>query len=141
MDDLAAWLTQIWDEQEKAAQEARDATLHTPWAGPVITQHMTLNNPTVVLAWIAADRQILALHAARPIRRTRREEASGRPLRPGDLRVVCDECSGDDDPYIDQVAYPCETVRLLALPYADRVGYREEWRPVSPSQPESEPLP
>lgn len=25
-------------------------------------------------------------------------------------------------------AVPCPTVRLLALPYAGRDGYREEWR-------------
>lgn len=25
--------------------------------------------------------------------------------------------------------YPCRTLRLLALPYADRPDYREEWRP------------
>jgi len=25
--------------------------------------------------------------------------------------------------------FPCRTLRLLALPYADRPGYREEWRP------------
>lgn len=27
------------------------------------------------------------------------------------------------------VMSPCPTLRLLALPYADRPGYREEWRP------------
>lgn len=26
-------------------------------------------------------------------------------------------------------AYPCETLMLLALPYADHPDYREEWRP------------
>lgn len=25
--------------------------------------------------------------------------------------------------------WPCTTLRLLALPYADRPGYRDEWRP------------
>jgi hypothetical protein len=24
---------------------------------------------------------------------------------------------------------PCETKRLMALPYADRPGYKDEWRP------------
>jgi hypothetical protein len=24
--------------------------------------------------------------------------------------------------------YPCATLRLLALPYADRPGYRKEWK-------------
>jgi hypothetical protein len=35
----------------------------------------------------------------------------------------CSDKRGDDiEPY------PCPTVRLLALPYADRPGYRDEWR-------------
>lgn len=25
--------------------------------------------------------------------------------------------------------FPCTTLRLLALPYADRPGYRDDWRP------------
>jgi len=46
---------------------------------------------------------------------------------PRDLGIVCDECSGFDDPYIDQVKYPCPTLLILALPYADHPDYREEW--------------
>ena len=34
----------------------------------------------------------------------------------------CETCDLDRD-------WPCPTLRLLALPYADRSGYREEWRP------------
>jgi len=26
--------------------------------------------------------------------------------------------------------FPCETVRLLALPYSQHPGYREDWRPL-----------
>jgi hypothetical protein len=33
----------------------------------------------------------------------------------------CDNCGAAFD--------PCETLRLLALPYADHPDYREEWRP------------
>lgn len=38
---------------------------------------------------------------------------------------VCDTC---DNGEVEQV-FPCPTQRLLALPYADRPGYREEWQP------------
>lgn len=41
--------------------------------------------------------------------------------------LVCDECSADSDPYIDQVPYPCATLRLLAAPYRDHPDWREEW--------------
>jgi hypothetical protein len=26
-------------------------------------------------------------------------------------------------------SYPCDTLKLLALPYADHPDYRDEWRP------------
>lgn len=31
--------------------------------------------------------------------------------------------------HADPTPAPCSTLRLLALPYSDRPGYREEWRP------------
>ena len=34
---------------------------------------------------------------------------------------LCDECHSK--------VWPCPTLRLLALPYADHPDYREEWRP------------
>lgn len=41
---------------------------------------------------------------------------------PGSPYPVNDSC-----PVCDQL--PCLTLRLLALPFADRPGYREEWKP------------
>jgi hypothetical protein len=35
--------------------------------------------------------------------------------------ALCQTCENE--------AVPCRTLRLLALPYADREGYREAWRP------------
>jgi len=34
--------------------------------------------------------------------------------------ALCEHCDAH---------WPCPTVRLVGLPYADRDGYREEWRP------------
>jgi hypothetical protein len=44
----------------------------------------------------------------------------------GAIYPTCDCCGlyGEAD-----VDWPCPTLRLLALPYADRPGYRAEWRP------------
>jgi hypothetical protein len=51
----------------------------------------------------------------------------------------CSTCAGGED--FDEDAngdrewrrhgkdFPCPTLRLLALPYGDRPGYRDEWRP------------
>lgn len=54
-------------------------------------------------------------------------------------RLECPTCCGYDgnDNYgverRPREAYPCRVVRLLALPYADRPGYRDEWRPDAPA--------
>lgn len=119
-DDLASWLTQIWDEQERRARlekqladdffVSEDIAVEYQWAR--MTKHSNGSYgssfspgapaPTEVLARIAADRQILALHS-------------------GDRDWPCQEGN--------YVYEPCATLRLLALPYAYRPSYREEWKP------------
>jgi hypothetical protein len=51
-------------------------------------------------------------------------------------RILLEHPRGDDGFCGDGIglvgckwAWPCPTVRLVALPYAGRPGYREEWRP------------
>lgn len=105
MDDLAAWLDQVLKEDE--------ARLSAPtFCGPVW--------PTTgqMLARIAADRQILDEHGGR-------EVASLDPGTRGQVFIVCRRCRIGER----QVVAPCTTVRLLALPHADRPGYQEAWRP------------
>lgn len=147
--DLAAWLTQIWDEEERLAKAAMSparrylaadsgvwGTFHgggieDAASGDVIVydegtptseqaDFIAAHDPASVLARIAADRKILAEHAA-----------SG-----GKCRTCCGE------PYMEEfwdgetetvewnradLAWPCPTVLLLASPYADRPGFRSEW--------------
>ena len=157
-DDLAAWLTQIWDEDEALA---KDAALMSGWDGfgesriasgsewsasyhvvkrkradgePIESRkgreladcgnlnlerakHIAANDPASVLARIAADRQILAEH--RP----------SKPPWPTKMERGCRNCATAQawDPRANEAN--CLTLRLLASPYADRPGYREEWRP------------
>jgi hypothetical protein len=44
---------------------------------------------------------------------------------------TCAEGAGQDhgEIVVEHMHSPCPTLRFLALPYADRPGYREEWRP------------
>lgn len=98
MEDLTAWLTQIWHQEASGIREALSTGEHG-------VSQFDLDR-------LEADRQILELHRAY---RNRLDF------------VVCFECSADSDPYIDQVEYPCTTIRLLAQPYAGRSGYRDEW--------------
>lgn len=65
-----------------------------------------------VLAEIDAKRRILDLH--------HETEMESEPDHDR-LGAGCAECHHFD--------WPCDTIRLLALPYAGRDGYREEWRP------------
>lgn len=135
VDDLVAWLTRIFDEQESAAK-ACEEVYPSPWEvsdrgwmakvqadqpgfrvvaeleqypnidGWLSTRldHLALHDPASVLARIAADRQILA-----------------RCMKVLSLPASAWEYS--DAPDLAEA-----TIRDLAQPYADREGFREEWR-------------
>jgi hypothetical protein len=146
VDDLATWFTQIWDEREQAARDemklveyAREAwraeyAVSYQWVrnvannnGSVVSSLFAPGAPTPqeVLARIAADRQILALH--HPDRHLENWFW---------LERECAECKHrwhkwlpDKPPTEIGPEQGCPTVRLLALPYADRPGYQEAWRP------------
>jgi hypothetical protein len=69
---------------------------------------MAAHDPARVLREIDAKRQIIDLHRSGQHHQCRTGE--------------------HDDGYAKWVGI-CTTLRLLALPYADRPGYRNEWRP------------
>ena len=64
--------------------------------------------PERIKADCEAKRRIIELH---------------RPDYLFDETQYCSSC-GD----VPQVSYPCDTLLLFALPYADRPGYQEDWR-------------
>lgn len=132
-EDLISWLTQQLDEDERIAKAASVA----PWSGsepgppkyqdPIVydaedntvadraswgdldaddMRHMVRFDPARVLREVEAKRQILAQHPP------------GEDGYCGD-GLGLDGCKWD---------WPCPTVRLLTLPYADRPGFKEEWR-------------
>lgn len=139
-DDITAWLTAIWDEDERA--EGRkfrsrkdvpqpDSIMHGWPEDDLVTIRRPLDDSDTVmshvayiaescepnpdlftLARIAADRKILALH-----------EPYEMPSWPATL---CRNCAGGAGEGPD---WPCDTVRLLAEPHATRPGYDEAWRP------------
>jgi len=73
-------------------------------------RHIARHDPARVLADCEAKRRIVGLHERRPD------------------WPDCQEC-GDRD---DIKPWPCSTLRLLALPYADHPDYRPEWRTRAP---------
>ena len=115
MDDLAQWLTVCLAEDQHQAEEAlKRSTTTRRWIGGQWVEDMvqppewrrSVWDPARVLREIDAKRQVIAQYA---------------------------EVAANDT---DEVEYAHGwanalgmAVRLLALPYADRAGYREEWRP------------
>jgi len=134
--DLVRWLTAALDEEAEDAQRAfsgqadpengwgayrPEGQRHTtivPHVGmiheAVQADHVVRWNPARVLREIDAKRQLLELHHAEWVDTG---DADGND-RSG---YFCSEC--------DVTPFPCRTLRLLALPYADRDGYLEAWRP------------
>jgi hypothetical protein len=66
--------------------------------------HIARHDPARVLREVVAKRRLLEGHG------------------PDECLVPCCLCGRGED-------YPCTTMRLLALPYADHANYREEWKP------------
>lgn len=102
--DFTLWLRAQLDEDERIAR-ALDEHLdghERPYnlADPT--------DPARVVAEVDAKRRILAAH---PYQEYGAE--------------WCGRCTGQEG----HESWPCTTLRLLALPYAGRPGYRHEWRP------------
>lgn len=68
--------------------------------------HAKRHSPTRVLAEVAAKRRIIHEH-----------------------RIGFDPCDAHNASF---ESVPCETMRLLALPFADHPDYRPEWAPDTP---------
>jgi len=96
-----------WYSQEKPLQYAETGYNTTP--------DLTID-PRRVLAECEAKRRIVEVHAE--IHENGIEES-----------LACAACSPDDGAGGRVWDWPCDTVRLLSLPYADHPDYREEWRP------------
>lgn len=93
---------------------ARLSPSHRRPLEPGDAAYIATHDPARVLREIDAKRQLLALH-----------EPGETEYVDGDVCMVCEDLDvGDEGPF-----YPCKTLRLLALPYADRPGYQDDWRP------------
>lgn len=127
MDDLITWLRAIWnererqlDDDERVARALAGATIFVSGVpnfygvgGPSALDYWDRFTPARVLDEIAAERRdidakrrIIDLH---PYANLLSAPES------------CESCAA--------IPGPCVTLRLLALPYATRPGYRDEWRP------------
>lgn len=133
MDELVRWLGEQLDEDERTARRVESSwrqigetgvivasdgdraeeCANGNWSG--IAEHIVEHDPAQVLREIDAKRQILALHTSFQVE--------------GDPWAGCNTCSWRDEMEDLRVQWPCPTLRLLVLPYANRPGYQEKWRP------------
>lgn len=117
MSDLVAFLRARLDEDEQAAERAQGEGQSWAWVQPEAldanrypsleqAEHIARHDPARVLAEVAAKRALLDVHR--------------------DDYGSCSTCgtAGEYD-----VPWPCTTVELLALPYANHPDYRSEWAP------------
>lgn len=127
VEDLVVWLRAQLDEDERLARAVEhprwrlnggevhvvddyhpiaDGVMYGDMHDPLeegVAEHIAEHNPARVLGEVDAKRLIVELHSD---------------------QHECTDSTGAAFPYVG-----CTTLRLLALPYSDRPGYREEWRP------------
>ena len=117
MSDLATWLRAQLDYQRLLGETLQ--ALGGP-RSPLSDESgsMLQKAGDLLVADAAAGRQLLTVHH-----------------QDGGDCSTCVQWRDDEDPdggrtaYPGSMRWPCSTVRLLALPHADRPGYDEAWRP------------
>ena len=98
--------------------------------------HIARHDPARVLREVEAKRALLALHHhlryVEPLDAASKYEEDHRPAFDESPRYVgCAACHYDSRHEETYPSWWCDTVRLLALPYADHPDYRSEWSPDS----------
>lgn len=132
MDDLVQWLYKQLDEDEAIARAASDGPWRSyrgpdkPWLSkgdlihPVYTWDNAVGTPVIMTAFWADSRHIAEWNPQQMLREADAKRQILALHAKGASDLFCAHC--EQEP-------PCPTLRLLALPYADRPGYSEEWRP------------
>jgi hypothetical protein len=126
MTGLAAWLLEQIAEDEAVCRDQGEthtlgcaATISTAWE-----HECRCGFAGRVLAECEAKRRIIAMHGPTT-------GFDGVLTYPAAAKL-CRTCGPGDNWQAEQEPFgelPCDHLRLMALPYADRPGYREEWRP------------
>lgn len=125
MDDLTAWLRACLDDDERVANEAGPNELDDSRLFVLDDdyRHDKVIIPVArVLDEIDVKRRIIEAHSPHP--------DGGMGWHPdGGYDTIDQACRTCGTPDEYATAWPCHTIRLLAVPYADRDGYQESWRP------------
>lgn len=131
MDDLVRWLGEQLDEDERIARDADPG----PWKSESLGRHnqaaIKLAAPTSLIQFDGSRAAANGMHASRhdPARVLREIDAKRRMIDTFTRRYEASKASSTTTATGAHWVMLADTLRLLALPYADRPGYREEWRP------------
>lgn len=130
---LSAWLLEQIAKVEAAAPlvHHRECATASDWyfGGESVCD---CGIPARVLAECEAQRRIIALHAmlTQPETEIVTTDGGAATVRmTGRTEYSCVACGDSYDERQWHLDEACETLYLLTLPFADRAGYREEWRP------------
>jgi hypothetical protein len=115
--DLVAFLRAQLDATAAGADRIHDHDCYSLADRYVVPDPCDCGVPARVLADVKAKRRLVAMHVPRGVE-------GGPPYR-----WTCRFCDDAPVPWEAYGTWPCETLRLLALPFADREGYDETWRP------------
>lgn len=133
-DDLATWLKTQLDETEFSDWHERTCQTHQkmPPGSPLGLGGSPLSCncrvPEFVLRDVQAGRKIIEAYDRAAAEEREKSQALVTALKAGDLRDIPQRQEAHRDALGRQRGLE-QAVRLLALPYADRPGYRESWRP------------
>jgi hypothetical protein len=128
--DLSAWLLEQIYADRVIAQDALkdwvdgedgDEMADQP-NSILVGAHLVRWSPKRVLAECDVKRRIIELH--HPFHVTTKNDGLNWDYK---RCVICEPQDRELGP--NESYWPCPTLQLLALPYADREGYRDEWRP------------
>lgn len=120
MDDLIAFLRARLDEDAHDAEAAGDSWYgydpeqQIAFVSAADARHIARHSPARVLAEVDAKRRIMECHE---------------PWTAGNGDIICGRCGREHIDGRPGSHFPCQTLRLLALPDAGHPDYREVWRP------------
>lgn len=100
--------------------------------GSYAAEHIARHDPARVLAEVATKRRIIELHEMS--RWTWKHQPGVYELPEGfegPLAEYCTTCSTTSREGLDNFyePWPCDTLKLLAVPHAGQPGYKDQWRP------------
>ncbi|MFG3660217.1 DUF6221 family protein [Streptomyces sp. NPDC047706] len=139
MDELVEWLRAQLDEDERIARRAGDTfrqigetgvivategdraeeCASANWAG--VAEHIVTHDPARVRRDIDANRRRLERHTP-----TMMVGYDSNENDPSTYVLGCPTCQVT---VVHEGDWPCEEVRDMLVSFADRPGYREDWRP------------